>query len=438
MNPAHSFLGDRAKIVMQINRSQTAPSLAVLASKDFSQPLVQTAIAASCEVCVIVPVRNEAATLEATLAALAHQTDLNAKPLDLDCYEIILLANNCSDRSVAIARQFADRHPGLNLHIVERTLAIAEAHIGRVRQMLMNEAYRRLSGLGHKRGVIASTDGDSQVSPTWIAAILHEIANGADAIGGRILLDPLGLARLSPNARACHLREVGYRSLIAELESYLDPDPCDPFPRHYQHYGASLAVTAEIYAQAGGLPLVRSPEDVALYRALLRVNARFRHSPIVRVVTSARQTGRTQIGLANQLNEWAAMGPQPFLVESAGAIVTRLQARQQLRTLWLQILNGYQPRLSNVEPIARTLSISSRWLMQELSYPHTFGLLTERVEQRQQAEKSWSNQWALMDIRQVIQDLRVCLEPLRSAGATPNAKFAAMTIRAQASASESA
>ena len=349
-----------------------------------------------------------------------------------------LLANNCSDRSVAIARQFADRHPGLNLHIVERTLPIAEAHIGRVRQMLMNEAYRRLSGLEHKRGVIASTDGDSQVSPTWIAAILHEIANGADAVGGRIVLDPVGLSRLSFNARACHLREVGYRSLVAELESYLDPDPCDPFPRHYQHYGASLAVTAEIYAQAGGLPLVRSPEDVALYRALLRVNARFRHSPIVRVVTSARQTGRTQIGLANQLNEWATMGPQPFLVESAGAIVTRLRARQQLRTLWLQILNGYQPTLKNVKPIAKTLEISSRWLMQELSYPHTFGSLIERVEQRQQKENSRSSQQELMDIKQVIQDLRVYLEPLRSAVPTPNSKFAAITIRAQASASESA
>ena len=85
--------------------------------------------------------------------------------------------------------------------------------------------------------MIASTDGDSQVSPTWIAAILHEIAQGADAVGGRIVLDPSGLACLSAHARACHLREVGYRSLIAELESYLDPDPHNPFPRHYQNYG---------------------------------------------------------------------------------------------------------------------------------------------------------------------------------------------------------
>ena len=74
---------------------------------------------------MIVPVRNEAATLETTLSALANQIDLNAKPLNLNRYEIILLANNCSDRSVAIAHQFANVHPDLKLHIVEKTLPIA-------------------------------------------------------------------------------------------------------------------------------------------------------------------------------------------------------------------------------------------------------------------------------------------------------------------------
>ncbi|MCY7322445.1 MAG: glycosyltransferase [Phormidesmis sp. CAN_BIN36] len=413
---------------MQSNRLQIVTNPSVAAPEDYSQPLVQTPIAASCEICVIVPVRDEAATLEATLAALANQIDLNAKPLDRNRYEIILLANNCSDRSVAIAHQFANAHSDLNLHVVEKTLPIVEAHIGRVRQMLMNEAYHRLNRLGHKRGVIASTDGDSQVSPTWIAAILYEIARGADAVGGRIVLDPLGLARLSAHARACHLREVGYRSLIAELESYLDPDPHNPFPRHYQNYGASLAVTAEIYAQAGGMPLVRSPEDVALYKALLRVNARFRHSSIVRVVTSARQAGRTQMGLANQLSEWTAMEQQPFLVDSAGAIVTRLRARQQLRSLWLQLLNGYQPALMSIESIARALKISMQWLIQELSQPQTFGLLFERVEQRQQEEGVWSKCWAPVEIRQAIQELRLCLEPLRPAGKTLNSEFAAITI----------
>lgn len=353
--------------------------------------------------------------LESTLAALAHQIDLESRPLDSKSYEIILLANNCSDDSAAIAHRFASHHPTLALHVVERTLPATDAYIGRVRQILMDEAYRRLIALGRNRGVIASTDGDTRVAPTWIATTLHEIACGADAVGGRIVTESSDRAALDPYARACHLREVGYRYLVAELESYLDADPYDIWPRHYQHYGASLAVTAQMYQKAGGLPPVRTPEDVAFYRALVRVNARFRHSPRVRVTTSARQTGRTNIGLANQLNEWAAMGQrqQPFLVESAAEIETRLRARQRLRVQWLGILDGYQPTPKDIAPLAKTLSLATRWLTNELAQPHSFGLLFERVEQRQQEEGIWGQRWSPVKIEQAICDLRDRLDRLR-------------------------
>ncbi|BAU11061.1 hypothetical protein LEP3755_15540 [Leptolyngbya sp. NIES-3755] len=386
---------------------QTSPVVSP-ASEDLVQALVQIPPLPQCEVCVIVPVRNEAITLSATLNALAQQFDLNHQPFDRDRYEIILFANNCEDASVSIAYQFTQQHPDLNLHIVERTLPSQEAHIGRVRQMLMNEAHRRLSQLGRKRGVIASTDGDSRVSPTWIAAILEEVANGADAVGGRIVLDPKGLAQLAPYARACHLREVGYRSLIAELESYLDPNLDDPAPRHFQHYGASFAVTIESYAQAGGMPLVRTPEDVALYKALLRVNARFRHSPKVRVTTSARQIGRTELGLANQLSVWTAMGQrhQPFLVESGMEVAARLRSRFQVRLLWEKLLCGYQPTDREIESLAQSLGISSNGLQQQLIQPQTLGLLLERIEHRQQQEEVWVQRWSKVPIEQAIEQLR--------------------------------
>jgi glycosyltransferase involved in cell wall biosynthesis len=373
-----------------------------------SSSLVQTPPSEHCELCVIVPVRNEAQTLVQTLAALAHQVDLEAQPLDPRRYEIILLANNCSDDSFAIALDFAKLHPDIALHIVEKTLPPTDAYIGRVRQILMDEAYHRLCSLGRKRGIIASTDGDSQVSPTWIAANMYEIAKGADAVGGRILTDKAGRAALDPYARACYLREVGYRYLIAELESYLDPDECDTFPRHYQHYGASLAVTAEMYALAGGLPPVRTPEDVAFYQALVRVNARFRHSPLVRVVTSARQSGRTDIGLANQLNEWAKMGEkqQSFLVESALAIETRFTARRQLRVMWRSILNGSMPTHTDLAALSDTLGVPTQWLAQELAQPHTFGQLFEKVEKCASEEQIWAQRWKNVDIKQAIADLR--------------------------------
>lgn len=393
---------------MQTKQAQIVADFPQLQQKAFFQPLVITPPLSECEVCVIVPARNEAQTLNATLAALANQVDLQGTRLDPKRYEIILLANNCSDRSADIARTFATQHPDINLHVVEITLPPSEAYIGRVRQILMDEAYHRLNSLGRKRGIIASTDGDSQVTKTWVAANMYEIACGADAVGGRILTDKAGRAALHPYAKACHLREVGYRYLIAELESHIDPTECDRFPRHYQHYGASLAVTSEMYALAGGLPPVRTPEDVAFYQALLRVNARFRHSPKVRVVTSARVSGRTDIGLANQLNEWAKMGKQkqPFLVESAVAIKTRLTARRQLRMLWLQLLDGHQPQHEEVINIANLLSVNSQWLLEEIQQPQTFGKLFERVEQRQEFEGIWNSRFAKVDIEEAIGELR--------------------------------
>lgn len=381
------------------------------------EPLIITPPLQDCEVCVVVPVRDESETLLSSLHALAHQIDLAGNPLNRERYEIILLANNCSDDSAAIARRFAKQHSSLVLHVVEMTLPASEAYIGRVRQILMDEAHRRLITLGRRHGVIASTDGDTRVAPTWIAANLSEIACGANAVGGRILTERAGRAALDPSTREYHLREVGYRYLVAEIETYLDGDPYDPWPRHYQHFGASLAVTVQMYEQAGGLPPVRTPEDVAFYHALVRVNARFRHSPLVRVVTSARQIGRAKVGLANQLNEWATMGRQhqPFWVESAAAIEARLRARHELRGLWWRILDGYHPSRKDIAPLAHHLGITTELLMNELALPHPFGFLLERLEQRQQEEGVWVKRWPLVEIKQAIHDLRIQLDSLRRA-----------------------
>jgi len=113
--------------------------------KEIYSRLVQTPPLSQCEVCVIVPVRNEAELLEGCLQALASQIDLEGKPLDFNRYEVIVLANNCIDESVAIAHRFSLQNPDFRLHIVECTLSKQEAYIGRVRQMLMDEAYHRLT-----------------------------------------------------------------------------------------------------------------------------------------------------------------------------------------------------------------------------------------------------------------------------------------------------
>lgn len=377
--------------------------------------LVSSLPASTCEVCVIVPVKDEAQTLEATLTALNYQVGLQGYPLDPALYEIILLANNCSDRSAAIARNFCDRHPHLALHVIEIELPPAEACIGRVRKMLMDEAFHRLNQLGKRRGIIASTDGDTQVTSTWIAATLYEMDQGVDAVGGRIITDAASRAALDPYARACHLREVGYRYLVTELESYLDPDPFDPYPRHFQHFGASFAITAECYEQVGGLPVVRTNEDVALYRALRRVNAKFRHSLLVQTRTSARASGRASLGLANQLKKWTEMGRQrqAFMVESAAAVETRFRIQAQLRELWPLRFDENLRLQTQLVRLADWLGLSASWLQERFFNCNALGLLFEQIEVQQRATGCWQSRFPLVPIQDAIAELRLRLAQLR-------------------------
>lgn len=377
--------------------------------------LVATPPHPACRVCVVVPVRDEAATLPAALAALAEQTDLAGRPLPRVGYEVIVLANNCRDDSAAVARAVADRSPGLRLHVVERTLPPMQAHVGWARRLAMEEACRRLGGLGRPRGVIASTDGDTRVAPTWLAATLREVAAGADAVGGRILV-PRGVADpLDPATRAYHLRDVGYRLLAAELEAALDPDPADPWPRHHQHFGGSLAVTVAAYRRAGGLPNVPALEDVAFYDALRRIDARVRHSAAVRVVTSARRTGRVAIGLASQLGEWAGMAESglPYLVESLPALEARLDARRRLRDLWRGQGVGTRPHPSDLAALAADLGLDADRLRDELALPRSFGRLDEWVTVHRERDGAWARRWPLEPIESAIADLRRRLVAVR-------------------------
>jgi hypothetical protein len=372
----------------------------------------------SCEVCAIVPVKNEAKNLEKTLFSLANQVDLQGKPLDKKRYEIIVLANNCSDDSAAIAFRFAAQNPSLALHVVEMFLDADRAYIGWVRKALMDEAYRRLKWLGRDRGVIASTDGDTCVLPTWIASILSEIQNGADAVSGRILTEPNERLSLDKATRLYFLRYVGYRYLIARLEAYLDPDPYDPFPRHHQHFGASLAVTAEMYEKVGGLPPSRTPEDVAFYDALLAVDARFRHSPAVRVYTSARVLGRAQAGLSHRLAQLEQLGKthQPMLVESAFVLENRFRLRRELRQVWQETKAGEKLQSSTLISMAKKLGIDPGWLGDTIFFTPTFGLLVQQIGRQQQVQiTDYFNSDYKVDIKIAIADLRSLInQPLNS------------------------
>ncbi len=250
--------------------------------------------------CVVVPVRDEERALPGLVAAL----DALERPAgwSADAVEAILLLNNCRDSTPKIACQLAETRPWLRVSHV--TLPPPVAHVGQARQLLFDTASARLLAAGRPDGWVASTDADSRPAPDWlIETDAHDARVGA--VGGRVGLVGHERAALAPGVRRLYLLDLAYRRALEWVRSLYDPDPLDPYPRHHQHYGASLAVRAGAYRRAGGMPLVRSSEDVALYRALVEAGVAVRHSDRVRVRTSARTAGRASGGLADAFTWWA-------------------------------------------------------------------------------------------------------------------------------------
>lgn len=361
----------------------------------------QKAPSSALQVSVIVPVRNEAHHLTKTLESLRLQQDNVDQLLNPALYEVLVLVNNCTDASLAVAQSYQKRYPEFSLHLADIQLPPAKANIGTVRRLLMDEAHRRLLSVGRTDGIIASTDGDTVVDAKWLWHIMTEMERGADAIGGRILTHP----DKNP-VRLFHLRDVTYRTLVARLEAQLDPVPHDPWPRHFQHFGANLAVTCAMYEKAGRLPQVPYLEDEAFFKALIRVDARIRQSPLVRVTTSARMQGRVAVGFSEQLRCWATMSKtgQCQLAEPAGAWAVKFAARHQLRAIWTNRQDTNSD--GDLSQIAKKLYISGDWLGAALYQYRYFGEFWQVVEQQMIKEKNWTEKWPLMPIGEAITDLR--------------------------------
>ena len=363
------------------------------------------------ELTVIVPVKNEEEGIWGTLDALRHQVNEEGKPLDQKRFEILLLANNCNDKTFALAKRYQKSYPKLQLHIAEIEIPQEYAHIGTVRRMLMDEAYARFMKLGRPEGIIVSTDGDSEVDKNWVHYILVEMGKGNEVVGGRIL--PRAISGLS---RIHHLRDVSYRYHLSRLESILDPSISDPWPRHFQCYGPSLAVTCHIYEKAGRIPAIPYLEDEEFRKALYRVDAKIRKSPHVKVYTSARLCGRVDFGFSVQLQHWEAMTreKQQQQVEPLSALIRKMKIKNSLRFLWT---NRFQPVQidDSLSLISNELLIDVEWLSIKFYNSTYFGELWEAVENELNSGR-WRKENLLEPIADVISTFRHYFSSMKSAG----------------------
>ncbi len=163
---------------------------------------------------VVVPVYNEELALIPCLTALTTQT--TKEP-----YEVIVVDNNSTDTSAAVAKQFSDR---LNLRVVhERT---------------QGRGMARKAGFEAARGdIILSTDADAAVPPNWIEVLTAPLRD-PEVVGTTAFCyindcTPFTNARFNIVQPAASL---GYRL----------------FFHHYWLSGFSFAVRKDIYTKSGG------------------------------------------------------------------------------------------------------------------------------------------------------------------------------------------
>jgi glucosyl-3-phosphoglycerate synthase len=249
------------------------------------------------EVIVVVPARDEAERIGVCLQALAEQCDVSE-----GTYEVLVVLDGCRDATRERALDVAMSHPQLRLHLIELSVP---SGVGRARRIGMDLACERLLAVDRPRGLIASTDADSVVAGDWLAAQRALAFAGASAIGGLIELDPIEAGELSQEAlqrrgaeAVKRLRDVRQRGIPWN----------DQIAEHHQFSGASLALTAEVYRQCGGLPVSAALEDEALERELSNHGIPIYRTRAVRVSTSARTEGRAPRGLAHDLTvtDWRA------------------------------------------------------------------------------------------------------------------------------------
>jgi Glycosyl transferase family 2 len=287
---------------------------------------------------VAIPARDEEALLPRLIAALGRQR------IGLECHcpgmdggatgplplEVVIVLNNTEDGSKAAVEAAALQAPWLRIRLEEVRYPPEHAHVGSARRRAM-----QIAADLQPAGVILTTDADAVPADDWIAANLRAIAAGADLVGGRIIGDPEEEALLGPGFLRRAALHARYSALCDELASVLDPLPHDPWPRHQDHTGASLAVRATVHAAVGGLDPLPFREDLAFVSKVRAAGYRLAHPVDVEVTVSARTVGRAPGGMADCLKTWLrdeAAGV-PVRVECPSAVEARLRRRKAIREL---------------------------------------------------------------------------------------------------------
>lgn len=262
---------------------------------------------------VAIPACNEAVHIATCLKALAAQQAIRP-------HAVVIWINNSTDGTLQCVEALAPRLP-FTVHVRTVDYAVSEASAGRARR----DAMACAASLAPEDALLFTTDADGAVAPDWMRRTLAAFARyKVGAVFGRALLFPHEASSIPAHLQADDDAEQAYAAALERISAQLAPDWHDPWPRHAEHSGASIAVTRTAWAAVGGIPDVASSEDRAFYQALRQGGFPARHAPDVFVYVSARVVGRARGGMAETIAR-RLIAQDPFIDDALETVAERMR-----------------------------------------------------------------------------------------------------------------
>ena len=219
---------------------------------------------------IVVPAHNEETLLPACLTALRRAATSVSVPVHL-----LVAADSCTDRTVAVARACGARVIGV------RARSVGAARAAGMRKLLRLTASQDPSAVW-----LATTDADTVVPPRWLQRQLAYAGQGWDVILGTVAV--ADWSEHPPHVPA---------AFAARYASGDRPHP--------HVHGANLGIRASAYLAAGGFRSLRTAEDHALVAAAASAGCPVLQAGDITVQTSARRQARAPGGFSHLLRTLA-------------------------------------------------------------------------------------------------------------------------------------